>query len=210
MGVLEPEAGQEHLRVAVGPVVAVPVGVEQQIRRLADEDAAVTNGQPGSQVQAVDEDLRLVGPAVAVGIFEDLDPVGASRAARRRVGHPVVLGAKILVDGDRLQPRRIGILQVLDDPEPAALVEAGRKRLPHHRLGREDLDVEPSAARPSAAQPLPAGSRRARHRVPAAARRTSTRHANPIPDRPAGLLMAVVSAMSEHRIQSKLNNVVTK
>ena len=67
----------------------------------------------------------------------------APEAAGRRFGHPVVLGAEVLVDRHRLEPGRIGILQVLDDPEPAALVEAGRHRLPHHRLGREDLDVKP-------------------------------------------------------------------
>ena len=125
VGILKAEAGQEHLGVAVGPIIAVSIGIEEEIRGLADEDAAMTDRQAGGQVQAVDEDLLLVGTAVAIGVFEDLDPVGAPRAARRRVGHPVILGAKILVDRDRLQPRRVGILQVFDDPEPAALVEAG-------------------------------------------------------------------------------------
>ncbi len=56
VGVLKAEAGQEHLGVAVGPVVAVSIGIEEQVRGLADEDAAVTDGQAGGQVQAVDED----------------------------------------------------------------------------------------------------------------------------------------------------------
>ena len=75
--VLEPEAGEQDLGIAVGPVVVVAVGVEEQVRRLADEDAAVTDRQARGQVQALDEDLDRVGPAVAVGVLEDLDPVRA-------------------------------------------------------------------------------------------------------------------------------------
>ena len=74
--VLKPEAREQDLGVAVGPVVVVPVGIEQQVRSLADEHAAVPDGQRRGQVQALDEDLVRIGPAVAVGVFEDLDPVG--------------------------------------------------------------------------------------------------------------------------------------
>ena len=143
MRVLEPEPGEQDLGVAVGPVVVVAIGVEEQVRRLADEDAPMADGQRRGQVQALGEDLDRIGAAVAVGILQDLDPVGAPGPARRRLGHLVVLGPEILVDRHRLEPGRVGILQVLDDPEPPPLVEAGRHRLPHHRLGREDLDVEP-------------------------------------------------------------------
>ena len=138
-----PKPGEQDLGVAVGPVVAVPVGIEEQVRGLADEDAAVADRQRRGQVQPVDEDRRLVGPAVAVGVLEDLDPVGPARPARRRLGDAVVLGPEVLVDRHRLEPGRVGILQVLEDPEPPALVEAGRDRLADHRLGGEDLDVEP-------------------------------------------------------------------
>ena len=39
--VLHAEAGEQHFGVAVGHVVAVAVGVEEQVRGLQDEDAAV-------------------------------------------------------------------------------------------------------------------------------------------------------------------------
>ena len=53
VGVFHAEAGQEHLGIAVGPVVVVAVGIEEQVRRLEDEDAAVAEGQPARQVQPV-------------------------------------------------------------------------------------------------------------------------------------------------------------
>ena len=142
VGVLKAKAREQHFGLAVGPVVAVSIGVEQQIRGLADKDPPVTDSQAGGQVQAVDEDGFFVGPAVAVGVFEDLDPVRATRAARGRIRDTVVLGAQVLIDRDRLEPRRVGILKILDHPEPAALVKTRRERLPHHRFGSEHLDVE--------------------------------------------------------------------
>ena len=69
VGVFHAEAGQEHLGIAVGPVVAVAVGVEQQVRRLEDEHAAVAEGQPAGQVQPGHEVAGAVGPAVAVGVL---------------------------------------------------------------------------------------------------------------------------------------------
>ena len=51
VGVLHAEAGEQHLGVAVGHVVAVAVGVEEQVRRLQDEDAAVAEGQAAGEVQ---------------------------------------------------------------------------------------------------------------------------------------------------------------
>ena len=45
LGVLHAEAGEQDLGVAVGHVVAVAVGVEQQVGRLEDVDAAVAERQ---------------------------------------------------------------------------------------------------------------------------------------------------------------------
>ena len=50
--VFHAEAGEQHLGIAVGHVVAVAVGIEQQVRRLADVDAAVADGQGRGQIQA--------------------------------------------------------------------------------------------------------------------------------------------------------------
>ena len=86
VGVFHAEAGEQHLGIAVGHVVAVAVGIEQQIRHLQHEDAAVAEGQPAGQIQPGDEILGPVGPAVAVGVFEDRDAIGAlaARAAAAR------------------------------------------------------------------------------------------------------------------------------
>ena len=51
VGVFHAEAGQEDLGVAVGAVVAVAVGVEEQVRRLDDEDAAITERQAAGEVE---------------------------------------------------------------------------------------------------------------------------------------------------------------
>ena len=142
MGILEAEAGQEHFGIAIGPVIVVSIGIEEEIGRLGDENSAMTDRQARCQVQAVDEDCFLVGSAVAVGVFEDLDPVGTPRAARGGLGDAVILGAQVLIDGYWLEARGVGILQVLDDPEPAAVVKVCGQRLPHHRLGCEDFNVK--------------------------------------------------------------------
>ena len=50
--VFHAEAGEQHLGIAVGHVVAIAIGIEQQVRRLADIDAAVADRQGRGQVQA--------------------------------------------------------------------------------------------------------------------------------------------------------------
>ena len=142
VGVFHAEAGQEHLGIAVGPVVAVAVGVEQQVRNLENEDAAVAEGQAARQVQPGHEVVGAVGPAVAIGVLQDRDAIGTLRPARRRLGDAVVDGPRVAIDRDPLQPGGVGILQVLDDPEPAPVVELDRHRLADHRLGRDQTDLE--------------------------------------------------------------------
>lgn len=60
---------EQHLGLAVRHVVAVLIGIEQQVRRLTDVDAAVADSQGRSEVQAGDEVFDAIGAAVAVGIF---------------------------------------------------------------------------------------------------------------------------------------------
>ena len=94
------------------------------------------------QVQAVDEILKLVGAAVAVGVFEDRNLVGAARAARRRLGHAVVDGPRPAIDFHPLQAGRIRVLQVLNRPQPAAVVAFDEDRLPDVGLAGEELDLD--------------------------------------------------------------------
>ena len=54
------------------------------------EHAAMTERQSARQVQSVDKILRLVRAAIAVGVFEDRDAIGAFGPAWRRLGHFVI------------------------------------------------------------------------------------------------------------------------
>ena len=68
MRVVHAEAGEQHLGVAVGHVVAVLVRVEEQVRRLHDVHAAVAEAEPAGEVQPGDEVLRLAEDAVLVRV----------------------------------------------------------------------------------------------------------------------------------------------
>ena len=83
VGVLLAPAVEQDLRRTVGPVVAVSVGNEQQVRGRADPDAAEADLEAADQVQLLGEDLARVEPAVAVGVLEDQDAVLAPGLAAR-------------------------------------------------------------------------------------------------------------------------------
>src|SRR5262249_56334364 len=104
------EAAQQDL-VGVTLAGALAVLEEPQKRRRAEEDATVADLDAGGQVEgggvlarrevlALGPDGHLVGLAVAVGVLQDFDAVARLLAPR---GAP-------------------GVLEALDDPEPAALV----------------------------------------------------------------------------------------
>ena len=81
--VLVAPAVEQYLRRAVGPVVAIRVGDEQQVRGGADPDAAEADLQAADEIEALGEDRPLVEAAVAVGVLEDQDPVLARSSATR-------------------------------------------------------------------------------------------------------------------------------
>ena len=137
MRIFHAEAGHANLGVAVGHVVAVAVGIEEQIRRLGHEHAAVADRDARGHVQAGDKILELVGAAVAVGVLADRDPVGPFRPVRRRLGDAVEDRPQKLIDADLFQAGGIRILQILHDPQPAALVVVDRDGLTDVRLGGE-------------------------------------------------------------------------
>jgi hypothetical protein len=69
--VLPRPAVEEDLRVAVGLVVVVLVGDEQQVRRRADPNPAEADFDAADEVELLREDRALVVLPVAVGVFED-------------------------------------------------------------------------------------------------------------------------------------------
>jgi hypothetical protein len=90
--VLEVEARQANLGRAVGDVVAVRVGIEEQVGRVHHPDAAIAAHDGVGHVEAVEEDLVLVVDAVALRRFVNRDDVRAAVVVRRGRRHLVVSG----------------------------------------------------------------------------------------------------------------------
>ena len=83
-----------------------------------------------------------VEDAVAVGVFVNRDLVFAAKVVWRRGRDLVVDGAPDTVVADHLQSGGEGILEVLNDPEPASLVEGDRDGLANDRLGQNQIELE--------------------------------------------------------------------
>jgi hypothetical protein len=142
VGVFQAEAFEENFRIAVGPVVSIAIGIIEQVRRLADEHAIISDCDCGSEVETFDEGGDLIGAAVVIGIFEDFDAIRATGSLRRGLGHAVVLGAEVLVDRDWLESGGIRVLEVLDDPEAAPGIERGGDGLADVGFGSEDVGFQ--------------------------------------------------------------------
>ena len=142
MRVVHAETAEEDFRRAVGHIIAVAVGVKEQVRRLDHKDAAVSQGHARSEVQAGDEILDRMQAAVAFRIGVDRDPVRAAWSSGRRLGDFVVDSPQVLIDLDRFETRRSWILQVLNHPEAATVVERHGQRLAHLGFAGDELDVK--------------------------------------------------------------------
>ena len=116
VGVADAPAGQHDL-TDVGLVVAVGILEEDEVRGLSDDHAAVHEDEARRDVEMVGEDRELVGLAVAVGVFADLDAVIALLL--------VFLHAMRVIRG-------------LADPEAAARVPRERDRLHDVGFGSEE------------------------------------------------------------------------
>src|SRR6266568_1184273 len=123
LGVLHAKPAQQHLGIAVGNIIAVLVGIEKQIRRLHHEHAAKPELNAGDEIEIADEVLELISVAGAGRVFHDSNAIGALWTAGRRFRHAVINGTGVAVHADALQPRRVGILQILNGPEPSPIVE---------------------------------------------------------------------------------------
>jgi hypothetical protein len=114
---LSSPAVEDDLRLAVGHVVAVFVGNEEQVRGAGDPDAAVAVLYPGQRVALVPEDRALVVAAVAVGVFKDHHAVAVFHF-------------------------EVGIRITLAHPHAAAIVEGHGDRLADVGLAGKESDVE--------------------------------------------------------------------
>ena len=116
------EAVEHHLRRAIGNVVAVAIGHEEQSRRAQEPDAAEPDLHARELLQVVEKHLSLVGRAVAVAVGED----------EHAVAEP----------GVHLDwPFGVGV--VLSDPEPAAGIPGHGDRVLHVGFGGEHADTKP-------------------------------------------------------------------
>ena len=114
------EAGQKHLAfvdLGIEDAVAVHVGVDQEVRRLRDDDLAVDvrDAEGGDEVFFLREDRDLVGLARAGRIFEDHDAVAFRTTSL-------------------LAP----VVDAFGDVHPSALVEIDVRRVEDLRRGRPD------------------------------------------------------------------------
>ena len=112
-------SGEEHF-ANIGLVVAIGVLEEIKVRRVRENDAAAGEGHRGGHVEAFGEDGELVGPAVAVGVFANLDAVVAFAAVLEFVR----------------------VVHRLDDPQPATLIPRHVDRINNIRLGGEQFHAE--------------------------------------------------------------------
>ena len=76
VGIVDAPAGHD-LGAEVGFIVAVIVFEKKETRGLGDYDAAVGEDEAGRYVELIGEDREFIGAAVAVGVFANLDAVGA-------------------------------------------------------------------------------------------------------------------------------------
>ena len=135
VGVNAAKTGQERVAL-VGLVIAVGIFENQQVGAVADEDAAarvlarlvvmfLDGNSHGDREDLVGEHRGLVGLAVAVGVFEDLDLVGIFDAVKSLVAAAA-------------EP----IVEPLGDPDSSARVDIDGRRIDQKRLGRPERRFE--------------------------------------------------------------------
>ena len=120
VGIADAPARDDDL-TDVGLVVAIVVLEEDEIRGLRDDHAAVGEDEARRDVELVGEDRELVGLAVAVGVFADLDGVIAL----------------LLVFHDAVR-----VVAGLGDPEAATGIPGERDRLHDVGLGSEEHQLQ--------------------------------------------------------------------
>ena len=133
--VFEAEPLEMHGRVAIGTIVVIAVGIEQQVRRLQHPQPVAIKGEGRTEAQPFDKDAMLVVATIAIGVFMNRDAIEPGKMPGGWGGNAVVNRAEKLVPRDHLQPGGIGVLNELADPEPTAGVPLDAERLPNVGLG---------------------------------------------------------------------------
>ena len=142
MRVFQAETLEVNLGVAIGHVIVVAVGIEQEVRRVKHPDAAPAARDRGDDVQTIQENLVVVEDAIAVRVFVNRDLVFTAKVVRRRGRNLIVDSAPDSVVTDHFQAGGEGILEVLNHPEPASFIEGDRDGLAHDGLGEDQIELE--------------------------------------------------------------------
>ena len=160
--VFKPEAGEADLRVAIGHVVVVAIGIEEQERRVHHPDSAAPALDRGGDAQPIDERLLLPENAVAIRVLEDRNLVMRRVLVRRRQRRLIVNGAPEDIVAHRLQRRRgTGIGDIARPTSARAHRSSGRPA--GGRRARRGVAGPPGRAgrgAPSARRPARAAARR--------------------------------------------------
>ena len=119
--VVNSPAIQQYFMISVGSVIAIAVGNKDQLRRHADIDSAMTDGQSRGKVQVVYKCFLLIRHAVAIRVLKNTDPVGA------------------LV---RFVAAAVHVASILERPESPPVVKAERDGFTDIRFSREHGNIE--------------------------------------------------------------------
>ena len=142
VSVLKAEAGEMHDGIAVGDVVVVRFGVEQEVGRVQHPHAAAAALDRGGDVQAVHKGGLPVEHTIVAGALVDGDFVPPPDMMGRWQRYLVVDGAPIIVVADDLESGGFGVLEVLHDPHAAAFVEIKKQRLCHGGFGQQRFQLQ--------------------------------------------------------------------
>ena len=148
------------LRIAVGPIVPIGVGIEEEVRRLENPQPGGIEREARDEAQAIDENAVFFHDPVAIDVLVERNPVETAVVVRRRGRHLVVDAPQEGVAADHRQPRRLRVLDELGHPDPATGIPFHRQRLPDVRFGEDQIDAE--ILRHPKPPPLVGGGKRTR------------------------------------------------
>ena len=140
MRIFNPESFQQHFRITVRNVVAILVGIKQQVRRIRHIHAAPSDRARCRDVEFIDEHFVLVVHTVAVRVFMDADSIRALEMIGRRGRDPVVDRSQKRVATDHFQAGGVRVLTIFHQPHPASFVPCHEQRLSDVGIAEHQLD----------------------------------------------------------------------
>ena len=140
--VLHAKSGEQNPGIAVRDVITIMVRIEQQIGYIQHKDSTVTECEAGGKIEAVDEIAPTVHVTVLIRVIEDSDAISTARPMGWWPGYPIVFGAGIAIDADSPESCGVWILQILNYPQPTAIIKLDAYRLADQRFAGDQLHFE--------------------------------------------------------------------